>query len=169
MRTTGGGVEECFIDVSVKVLRNVSDRHSIHRPHSSGNENLRLSVLFFIIVMGSGSLKRSCARALIIAWLHIIRPAHLCLVYGREIVGLNLIAKTSQRDFSPLCKGLLKKLKLLNEEKDKFVDLITSIRNSIHNNGLYVPRGVAIGLSGIIRSIGLSGIIRFFISMIINL
>lgn len=54
---------------------------------NSGNENLRLSVLFFIIVMDSGSLKRSCARALTIAWLHIIRPTHLCLVYGREIVG----------------------------------------------------------------------------------
>ena len=55
--------------------------------HNSGNENLRVSVLFFIIVMDSGSLKRSCARALTIAWLHIIRPTHLCLVYGREIVG----------------------------------------------------------------------------------
>ena len=54
---------------------------------NSGSENLRLSVLFFIIVMDSGSLKRSCARALTIAWLHIIRPTHLCLVYGREIVG----------------------------------------------------------------------------------
>jgi hypothetical protein len=43
-------------------------------PYSGGNENLRLSVLFFIIVMDSGSLKRSCARALTIAWLHIIRP-----------------------------------------------------------------------------------------------
>ena len=39
------------------------------------------------LVMDSGSLKRSCARALTIAWLHIIRPTHLCLVYGREIVG----------------------------------------------------------------------------------
>ena len=54
---------------------------------NSGNENLRLSVLFFIIVMDSGSLKRSCARARKIAWLHIIRPTHLCLEYGREIVG----------------------------------------------------------------------------------
>jgi hypothetical protein len=54
---------------------------------TSGNENLRLSVLFFILVMDSGSLKGSCARALTIAWLHIIRPTHLCLVYGREIVG----------------------------------------------------------------------------------
>jgi hypothetical protein len=50
------------------------------------NENLRF-VLFFIIVMDSGSLKRSCARALTIAWLRIIRPTHLCLVYEREIVG----------------------------------------------------------------------------------
>ena len=55
--------------------------------YNSGNENLRLSVLFFIIVMDSGSLKRSCACALTLAWLHIIRPTHLCLVYGREIVG----------------------------------------------------------------------------------
>jgi hypothetical protein len=54
---------------------------------NSGNENLRLSLLFFIIVMDSGSLRKSCAYALSIAWLHIIRPTHLCLVYGREIVG----------------------------------------------------------------------------------
>jgi hypothetical protein len=54
---------------------------------NSGNENLRLSVLFFIIVMDSGSLRKSCAHALSIAWLHIIRPTHLCLEYGREIVG----------------------------------------------------------------------------------
>jgi len=44
---------------------------------NSGNENLRLSGLFFIIVMDSSSLKRSCARALTIAWLHIVRPTHL--------------------------------------------------------------------------------------------
>src|SRR5215813_4986373 len=56
-------------------------------PNTSGNENLTLSVLFFIIVMDSGSLNGSCARALTLAWLHIIRPTHLCLVYGREIVG----------------------------------------------------------------------------------
>jgi hypothetical protein len=31
---------------------------------NSGNENLTLSVLFFIIVMDSGSLRKSCARAL---------------------------------------------------------------------------------------------------------
>jgi hypothetical protein len=37
--------------------------------------------------MDSGSLKRSCASALTLAWLHMIRPTHLCLVYGREIVG----------------------------------------------------------------------------------
>jgi hypothetical protein len=37
--------------------------------------------------MDSGSLNRSCPRALTIAWLHMIRPTHLCLVYEREIVG----------------------------------------------------------------------------------
>jgi hypothetical protein len=31
---------------------------------------------------------------------------------------------------------------MLSKNKDRFIDLITSIRNSIHNNGLYVPRGV---------------------------
>jgi hypothetical protein len=45
----------------------------------------------------------------------------------------------SQRDINPLCKGLISRLKLGN--KDKFIDLISSIRNSIHNNGLYVPKG----------------------------
>lgn len=43
-----------------------------------------------------------------------------------------------QRNFNPLCKGLVSKLKLGN--KDTFIDLISSIRNSIHNNGLYVPK-----------------------------
>src|SRR5215831_7685257 len=52
---------------------------------NSGNENLRLSVLFFIIVMDSGNSRESCAHALSISWLHIIRPIHLCLVY---IVGV---------------------------------------------------------------------------------
>jgi hypothetical protein len=45
----------------------------------------------------------------------------------------------SQRDFNPLSKGLIRQLKLDN--KDKFIDLVSSIRNSIHTNGLYVPRG----------------------------
>jgi hypothetical protein len=35
------------------------------------------TVLFFIIVMDSGSLNRSCARALTIAWLHMIVHVHL--------------------------------------------------------------------------------------------
>ena len=48
----------------------------------------------------------------------------------------------SQSSFSPLLKGLIKKLNLNNE--DNFVDLITSIRNSIHNNGLYIPRNSTI-------------------------
>jgi hypothetical protein len=47
----------------------------------------------------------------------------------------------SQKDFNPLTKGLLNKLKILGKDKDKFIDLIASVRYSIHNNGLYVPRG----------------------------
>jgi hypothetical protein len=44
----------------------------------------------------------------------------------------------SQSDISPLLKGIIKKLELDN--KDQFIDLITLIRNSIHNNGLFIPR-----------------------------
>ena len=36
----------------------------------------------------------------------------------------------------------MKKLKMLSKDKDRFIDLIISIRNSIHNNGLYVPKGI---------------------------
>jgi hypothetical protein len=71
------------------------------------------------------------------------------LIFSSFESSIRLIAKTydytlyeSQRDFSPLCKGLLKKLKMLSKEKNRFADLITSIRNSIHNNGLYVPRSI---------------------------
>jgi hypothetical protein len=38
----------------------------------------------------------------------------------------------SQKDLGPLCKGLLKKLKMLSKDKYKFIDLISSVRNSIH-------------------------------------
>jgi hypothetical protein len=46
----------------------------------------------------------------------------------------------SQRDFNPLCKELISKLKLYN--KDKFIDVISTIRNGIHNKGVYIPRAV---------------------------
>jgi hypothetical protein len=45
----------------------------------------------------------------------------------------------SQRDFNPLCKELISKLNLYN--KDKFIDVILTVRNGIHNNGVYIPRG----------------------------
>lgn len=45
----------------------------------------------------------------------------------------------SQRDFNPLCKVFISNLQL--DDKDEFIDLISSIRNSIHTNGLYMPRG----------------------------
>ena len=47
----------------------------------------------------------------------------------------------SQPDLSSLLKRLIKNLSL--ENQDQFIDLITSIRNSIHNNGLYIPRGIS--------------------------
>ncbi len=49
---------------------------------SAGYTGLRLSVVFFIIVMDSGSLKRSCARALTIAWLHTTDPLVPCIRTG---------------------------------------------------------------------------------------
>ena len=59
---------------------------------------------------------------------------------------LRLICKTynpslyqSQKDFNPLCKALLKKSGIA--KKDVFIDLIGTIRNTVHTNGLYVPRG----------------------------
>jgi len=47
----------------------------------------------------------------------------------------------SQSNISPLLKGLIKKLELDN--KDRFIDLIILIRNSLHNNGLFIPRGTS--------------------------
>jgi hypothetical protein len=44
----------------------------------------------------------------------------------------------SQKDFNPLCKKFLKDLSLKNEMTDEFIDVISSVRNSIHNNGRYV-------------------------------
>jgi hypothetical protein len=38
-----------------------------------------------------------------------------------------------------LCKGITKDLRL--KKRDKFIDLITYLRNSFHNNGLFVPGG----------------------------
>ncbi len=35
----------------------------------------------------------------------------------------------------------MSKLKLLAKENDKFIDLIGLFRNSIHNNGVYMPGG----------------------------
>jgi hypothetical protein len=40
---------------------------------------------------------------------------------------------------SAMCKGLIKKLGLDN--RDKFIDLITYLRNAMHNNGLFIPKG----------------------------
>jgi hypothetical protein len=45
--------------------------------------------------------------------------------------------------FNSLCKKFMHKLKLLTKDNDKFIDLIVLLRNSIHNNGVYVPLGSA--------------------------
>lgn len=46
----------------------------------------------------------------------------------------------SQKDFNPLSKKFLKDLSLKNEETDNFIDVLSSVRNSLHNNGRYVNR-----------------------------
>lgn len=44
-----------------------------------------------------------------------------------------------ESSFNALCKGITKDLGL--KKRDTFIDLITYIRNSFHNNGLFVPSG----------------------------
>jgi hypothetical protein len=53
--------------------------------------------------------------------------------------GYNNTLFQQQRNFSPLCKGIIKDLNLV--KRDDFIDLITYLRNSFHNNGRFVPRG----------------------------
>jgi hypothetical protein len=43
-----------------------------------------------------------------------------------------------QGDFNPICKKITKDLDL--QKRDNFIDLITNLRNSFHNNGLFVPK-----------------------------
>src|SRR5919198_2099453 len=76
----------------------------------------------------------------------VITLAYFVLTFGSFESSLRLICKQynpnlyqTQRDFNPLCKGMVNKLKLKN--RDKFIDLISKLRNAIHTNGLYVPKG----------------------------
>jgi hypothetical protein len=76
----------------------------------------------------------------------VVTNSFFLLMFSSFESSIRLIVKrydsklyNSQRDFNPLSKGLISKLKL--GHKDRFIDLISSIRNSIHNNGLYVPKG----------------------------
>ncbi len=77
----------------------------------------------------------------------IVTFSYFILIFGSFESSLRLIVKQydsqlyeSQKDFSPLCIAFLKKLNLGNKERFKFIDVISSIRNSIHNNGLYVRK-----------------------------
>jgi hypothetical protein len=76
----------------------------------------------------------------------VITLSYFVLTFGSFESSLRLICKQhdpslyqTQRDFNPLCKGIVRKLKLKN--RDKFIDLIAKLRNAIHTNGLYVPKG----------------------------
>ena len=52
----------------------------------------------------------------------------------------NLIEFEKQKDsISALCKWITKDLRL--KKRDKFIDLIALLRNSFHNNGVFVPAG----------------------------
>ena len=76
----------------------------------------------------------------------VITLAYFVLTFGSFESSLRLICKQydphlyqTQVAFNPLCKGIIKKLRLKN--RDKFIDLISKLRNAIHTNGLYVPKG----------------------------
>jgi len=44
-----------------------------------------------------------------------------------------------ENSINAMCKGIMKRLGCRNK-RDSFIDLITYLRNSSHNNGLFVPR-----------------------------
>jgi hypothetical protein len=44
-----------------------------------------------------------------------------------------------KKSINALCKGITKDLGL--QKRDEFIDLITYLRNSLHNNGIFVPAG----------------------------
>jgi hypothetical protein len=49
----------------------------------------------------------------------------------------NRLYESKKGSIGPLCKKFFSQLELNN--KNKFIDLITYLRNSLHNNGLYMP------------------------------
>jgi hypothetical protein len=78
----------------------------------------------------------------------VVTFSFLILMFSSFESSISLITKQydatlyqSQKDygFNSLCKELMRKLKLLAKENDKFIDLIGLLRNSIHNNGAYMP------------------------------
>jgi hypothetical protein len=78
----------------------------------------------------------------------VVTFSFLILVFSSFESSIRLITKQydatlyqSQKDygFNSLCKELMRKLKLLTKENDKFIDLFVLLRNSIHNNGAYMP------------------------------
>jgi hypothetical protein len=79
----------------------------------------------------------------------VVTNSFLILLFSSFEASIRLIIKQydatlyqSQKNrFNPLCKELMCKLKLLTKDNDKFIDLVGLLRNSIHNNGVYEPRG----------------------------
>ena len=63
------------------------------------------------------------------AFEHAIR--RICEKYD------NRLYESKKGSIGLLCKKLFRQLELNN--KDEFIDLITHLRNSLHNNGLYMP------------------------------
>ena len=51
----------------------------------------------------------------------------------------NNLFKMQERSFSGLCKGITKDLGL--KKRENLIDLIIYLRNSFHNNGLFIPAG----------------------------
>jgi len=68
---------------------------------------------------------------------HSIR--RIIQVYNSELNKSQL--NKSQSNINTLLKEVIKNLDLDN--KDEFIDLFILIRNSIHNNGLFIPRGTS--------------------------
>ena len=55
----------------------------------------------------------------------------------------NTLYQNQKNSLNALCKGMIKGLAL--KKRDDFIDLVTYLRNSMHNNGLFVPGGKLTG------------------------
>jgi hypothetical protein len=77
----------------------------------------------------------------------IIMNGYYLFIFNSFEHSLRLICKRydsalyqeQKNSLNALLKGMIKELRL--KKRDKFIDLLTYLRNSMHNNGLFVPGG----------------------------